>query len=251
MKLLVTFAVVLTSLVLLAAADRARFLPTGETYQDTGGERRLTVRSWSAVELRDGGETFRGTFETLVDGKVKVTLETPSGPRPLYFLRVEEGLREVEPDGGHGRLLYDRDHIGEAGPNRKKQRKTLVQIKKVGAAWFSWLTDQRSAAPAGSSMNTYDLGELTNVIGADDLLATLFPEYLQRVPATDGWGHDYEFYHADNVLLRQYMAIRSPGRDGAFDGLEYPIESFTQTDYDRDIVWADGFFIRYPGRPVE
>jgi hypothetical protein len=250
MKMLVTTVTVLAGLLLVTAAP-AGFLPTGEVYQDADGERGLTIRSWSAVRFRDGSETFRGTFEMLAGDQVKVTLETPEGPRSLYFLRIEEGLFETEPNGKLGRLLFDRDHLGLSGGKFERQKKTVVQIRKVGAAWQAWLADQLGAVHTGSGEGTYDVSELTNVISGHSLLQTLFPDYIQHVPDTDGWGHDLEYLHADDVLDPMFMAIRSPGLDGAFEASEYPIAPFKQTQYSRDVVWGDGEFIRYPRRRSE
>jgi hypothetical protein len=42
------------------------------------------------------------------------------------------------------------------------------------------------------------------------------------------------------------MAIRSTGRDGTFAGQTYTMGPFLASDYDQDIVWADGFFVTYP-----
>ena len=42
---------------------------------------------------------------------------------------------------------------------KAKQRSTIAEMRAVGQAWFSWLTDEVSAAAAGSSQ-TFDFGEL-------------------------------------------------------------------------------------------
>ena len=34
--------------------------------------------------------------------------------------------------------------------------------------------------------------------------------------------------------------------DGSFSDDEYTLSSFTTTDFDQDIVWADGIFVRWP-----
>ena len=133
---------------------------------------------------------------------------------------------------------------------KAKQKRTVGDMRSVGAAWFSWLTDQVGGAAAGTSTNTYDLGNLDQTLTGDQLLTTLFNAggifYIQEVPNVDGWGNDYEYLHSDDVLSAQYMAIRSPGRDDSFLGSSYPMGPFIATDYDSDIVWADGFFVTYP-----
>jgi hypothetical protein len=73
------------------------------------------------------------------------------------------------------------------------------------------------------------------------------PQYLQDVPPADGWKTPYEYYlNTGNPLAAQVMAIRSLGRNKAEEGSTYTVTSFDPTDYDRDIVWADGFFVRWP-----
>ncbi len=133
---------------------------------------------------------------------------------------------------------------------KAKQKRSVGDMRNVGAAWFSWLTDQVGAAAAGSSSNTYDINVLDVPLDGDGLLATLFQSngmfYIQEVPMVDGWGHDYVYRHATDVLAAQFMAIASGGRDGSTPAGEYTMGPFIATDYDQDIVWADGFFVTYP-----
>ena len=49
-----------------------------------------------------------------------------------------------------------------------------------------------------------------------------------------------------DVLGRKVMGIRSLGRDGVKETDDYVMGGFNATDYDEDIVWADGFFVRFP-----
>ena len=42
------------------------------------------------------------------------------------------------------------------------------------------------------------------------------------------------------------MAIGSGGRDASTPSGSYTVAGFDPTDYDQDIVWADGFFVRWP-----
>ncbi len=132
---------------------------------------------------------------------------------------------------------------------KAKQKRTVGDMRNVGGAWFSWLTDQVGAAAAGAT--TYDFTGIGPVIDASDLQATLFPGtsffYIQTVPALDGWGNDYEYrLNNTNLLGSQVMGIRSPGRDDSLATGTYTVGPFDATNYDRDIVWADGFFVAYP-----
>ncbi len=132
---------------------------------------------------------------------------------------------------------------------KAKQKRTVADMRDIGTAWFSWLTDQVGAASAGAY--TYDFtGGLTNLLTGDGLLGTLYVSatmfYIQEVPMNDGWGNQYEYRYATNILGAQVMGIRSRARDGAFDSATYTMGPFVATLYDSDIVWADGFFVRYP-----
>lgn len=170
------------------------------------------------------------------------------------------------------------------------QAQTVEDVRTVGTAMFTWLTDQVGAAPrdAGSlravaatrsrpwmsgvdassgvwypgltlaalavpvqsdgSKQVVDSSGIPEISWAD-LAKALVPTYIGELPERDGWGHDYA-YQLDvaNPLNQRVMVIRSPGRDGVFSGSEnsYVLGAFPSTDYDEDIVWSDGFFVRWP-----
>jgi prepilin-type N-terminal cleavage/methylation domain-containing protein len=136
---------------------------------------------------------------------------------------------------------------------KAKQKRTVGDMRDIGAAWFSWLTDQVGAAAAGSTSKKYVL-PTAEVMNGDQLLQTLFPNqnmfYIQEVPNTDGWGGSMEYRYSGNPLSAQVMAIRSYGRDGTQgpngSATSYTMGPFLSSDYDQDIVWADGFFVTYP-----
>lgn len=135
--------------------------------------------------------------------------------------------------------------------HKSKQKQTLGNMKEVGTAWFSWLTDEVSAAAAGSTQ-TFDFGIFSEALTAEELLTTLYPEpdhfYINYVPPRDGWGYNFEYRWTGNSLGSQVAAIRSFGRDG-MEGPSpnpYTMGPFNATAYDEDIVWADGLFIQYP-----
>ena len=129
---------------------------------------------------------------------------------------------------------------------KAKQKRTVADIRNTGTAMFSWLTDQVGAAAAGQS--TVSLSSYVSISQAN-LSTLLVPVYMQDVPKVDGWKGDYDFYlkTGSRVLEQQVMLIRSKGRGGVADSTSsYTVTSFDPTDYAQDIVWADGFFVRWP-----
>jgi prepilin-type N-terminal cleavage/methylation domain-containing protein len=131
---------------------------------------------------------------------------------------------------------------------KAKQKRTIADVRITGTAMFSWLTDQVGAAAAGQANSVVDIGSYGAVRTAASLESLLAPNYLQVVPPRDGWKFPYEYYLKTGSLVheRQVMLIRSRARDNAFDSSTYDVTSFDSTDYDEDIVWADGFMVRWP-----
>ena len=134
--------------------------------------------------------------------------------------------------------------------NKGKQKRTVGDMRNVGTCWMSWLTDQVGSGAAGGKARTYSLADLT-LISREELFTSLYQSqdffYCQDIPGWDGWGYGFEYYQNTGTLLgAKVMAIRSAGREGAFSDLTYSIGPFVSTDYDQDLLWADGLFIRYP-----
>lgn len=137
---------------------------------------------------------------------------------------------------------------------KAKQKRTVSDMRNVGTSWLSWLTDQVSAASAGQGGGTYDASAFEG-IDYSDIDAMLTPSrtffYMQNVPELDGWKNTYDYGRATNLLDAQVMIICSRGRDNEYEGTtclgDWTVGSYIATDYDNDIVWADGFFVNGPG----
>ena len=137
---------------------------------------------------------------------------------------------------------------------KAKQKRAMADVRNVGGAWFTWLTDQLSAAAAGAGQTftwaDFDSKNVTADTVLDETLAKDGdPIYLQTVPTNDPWGTNYEYAHSDNILAAgdHIMGIRSLGQDGEEqDSGAYTVEPFKSSDFPQDIVWADGFFVRWP-----
>jgi hypothetical protein len=133
------------------------------------------------------------------------------------------------------------------------QKQTLADISTIGTAMFSWLTDQVGAAagqsqvPATATLNLADYREISRI----DLERILVPRYIPKVPEVDGWGHPYELYLNASFPAKGIASIRSAGRDGIFAESSYVVGYFDPESFDEDIVWSDGFFVRWPQKPSE
>lgn len=131
---------------------------------------------------------------------------------------------------------------------KTKQKKTMGDIKIIGTAMMAWLTDQAGGA-AAAGQNTFDLSTIPPVT-ADELQEVLVPSYIQEIQELDAWKQPFDYrLDVENPHRAAVLAARSFGRDGEADGGdEYEPGAFAPTDYDQDIVWVDGGFIRWPER---
>jgi prepilin-type N-terminal cleavage/methylation domain-containing protein len=136
---------------------------------------------------------------------------------------------------------------------KAKQKRTVADERNLGTAMFSWLTDQLGAAAAGAVATDVTTANYTSdALTSTQLTTILVPQYLQAVPAKDGWKHDFGYYMktGTKVLDPQVMMIFSSGRNTSAIAGTYTVQPFDPTDYDQDIVWADGFFVRWPEKPA-
>ena len=129
---------------------------------------------------------------------------------------------------------------------KTKQKRTMGDIRIVGTAMFSWLTDEAQAAAAGATIEFASYGPLKS---AGQIESALVSAYIQEVPSLDGWKNTLQYYlKQGDASAVNVMLIRSAGRDGSYSTDEYEAGGFEPTHYDEDIVWADGFFVRYPNK---
>ena len=131
---------------------------------------------------------------------------------------------------------------------KAKQKRTVADMRNVGTAMFSWLTDQVGAAAAGAGATTVSLTNYGSAVVGSSIESNLVPQYIQSVPVVDGWKTNYDYYlKTASPLDQQVMAVHSYGRDRkAITTTGLTVTSFDPTDYDQDIIWADGFFVRWP-----
>lgn len=136
--------------------------------------------------------------------------------------------------------------------HKAKQRRTMAELRLLGTAWMSWFTDQAGAASAGSNQlydvsnhRELDYGEIYGYLHPSD---SFF--YIQEVPEYDAWGSDLTYYMNEDPRSDNQLLLCAAARDNVHEtctGMDdIPIGPFLATDFDQDIVWADGFLLRWP-----
>ena len=94
--------------------------------------------------------------------------------------------------------------------------------------------------------------ERVPVISREDLAVILVPKYIAAIPEEDGWGHPYEFrLNTKDANAIVVMAVRSAGKDGQLSGSHYSVGGFEPSEFDQDIPWMDGYFVRWPAEERE
>lgn len=122
---------------------------------------------------------------------------------------------------------------------KAKQKRTVADLRDLGTAVFSYATDNDGVLP-----------EAENV---QDLSGLLVPKYIAAVPTLDGWKRPYRYlcWRDSSETGCDHFRLASAGRDGVFEAedlRQYEEGTFEVTDYNRDIVVGDGFFVQYPAR---
>jgi prepilin-type N-terminal cleavage/methylation domain-containing protein len=131
---------------------------------------------------------------------------------------------------------------------KAKQKRTVADMRITGTAMFAWLSDEVGAAAAGAAVTQVDVSQY-KVITLSSLQDLIMPQYIETIPPIDGWKHAYHYYlDPAHPLNQQVMLIGSGGRDDSAIAGSYTVAGFDPTDYDQDIVWADGFFVRWPSK---
>jgi len=123
---------------------------------------------------------------------------------------------------------------------RSKQKRSMADMRTIATAWEARAVDLNTYGISGQSVPV-PFDWLPNEVTADSLSRIVSPTYIRQMPRQDGWGNAYDF--SRDSKGEQY-GIRSAGRDGRFDGTHYILGG--TENFDCDIVYTNGTFIRYP-----
>lgn len=129
---------------------------------------------------------------------------------------------------------------------KAKQKRTVSDQKVIGTAMMNWLAEQASAAAAGMPA-ALDVADYTGTRDIDLIRSELTPMAIQDIPERDAWKKDYLLIlDIADPNREQVMLVGSGGRDNSDVDGTYNYGSFNPTDFDQDIIWADGFFVHWP-----
>jgi type IV pilus assembly protein PilA len=128
---------------------------------------------------------------------------------------------------------------------RAKQKRTMADMRSAGTAAEAYAVDfnhyPAAAAvtlPSGLNFPTSSFGALGQAASFNIQVA---PTYIRVLPLVDGWSS--WFLYTSAGANQQHYAIVSNGKNGTKDGLNATPET---TNFNADIIFADGQFLQYP-----
>jgi type II secretion system protein G len=138
---------------------------------------------------------------------------------------------------------------------KAKQKRTMADQRHLGIALMSYVIDEVGTASAGQAK--LFRGSLLNSLTYEEVFVRVHPSntfsYMQEVPEFDAWNYRYFFCLAGNNIQANSTLICTGGRDGSIGDAggcckDWESGPFISSDYDQDIVWGDGYFVRYPDK---
>ncbi len=127
---------------------------------------------------------------------------------------------------------------------RAKQRRTMVDMRNMASAWEARNTEASRYNAAGQASGVEGADQQISIGNLSTMLA---PTYIRVLPSLDGWGTPYRAYtdapYGSATQKAKNYAILSAGKDGV---IETDPATGPFTNFDCDIVYANGVFLSYP-----
>ena len=121
---------------------------------------------------------------------------------------------------------------------RAKQKRTMADMRSVAIAWEERASDVNSYSAAAAGI-TWVVAAAGGINTTGPLLQ---PTYIRRTPTTDAWGTPF----ATGVgCSNQCYSLESYGKDKISEN-ETQGDIIVTSDFDCDIIYADGTFMKYP-----
>ena len=139
----------------------------------------------------------------------------------------------------------------DAEANRQAMRQSVGAVRSMGAMLFDWLAEADPSSVVSKSQPPKLMNwSSCRPASAGRIKEILVPPEGEELVFADGWGHPLEFCLLEDPEADSWyrVGIRSPGKDGKYEGTEYEPGPFNMTEVDRDLVWINGYFVTYPQR---
>ena len=120
---------------------------------------------------------------------------------------------------------------------RGKQKRTMSDMRALATAIEAYAVDGSSYPAASCNGGLFTTG--TENALATNSFTNLTPTYIAQPPVTDGWGRPLKY--ALSTATDSYR-IRSSGRDNT----DASFVCGTTTNFNDDIVYANGTFLQWP-----
>ena len=120
---------------------------------------------------------------------------------------------------------------------RGKQKRTMSDMRALATAVEAYAVDNNNYPTAACNAGIFTSG--TENVLTTASFTNLTPTYIAQPPKTDGWGKF--MYYALGNISNDYR-IRSYGRDNTAG----TVNCGTTTNFNDDIIYADGTFIQWP-----
>lgn len=118
-----------------------------------------------------------------------------------------------------------------------KQKATMGDMKSIGNAIESYITDYYMAPGAGG------------VAQINGLSGYLTPFYTKLLPNKDGWGGDFQYESGALGPTQDLYSIRSYGRGSQPDAYSIAMNGYivnTMAGFETDIIFSNGNFTYAP-----
>ncbi len=118
-----------------------------------------------------------------------------------------------------------------------KQKATMGDMRGIGTAIESYMTDMYMAPGAGG---------VTDVNGLNQYLV---PFHTKVLPGKDGWGGDFQYESGPIGPTQDLYSIRSYGRGNQADPFNIANNNYivnTMRDFENDIIYSNGNFTYGP-----
>jgi type II secretion system protein G len=118
---------------------------------------------------------------------------------------------------------------------RSRQKRTMADIRTIATAWEARATDTNRYTAAGSALTWPE--SAVSVVALENFLV---PTYIKKLPEYDGWSDQFQI----GSRINSY-SIESYGADKT-DETETQGNTIITNNFDCDIIFSEGNFVKYP-----